>query len=78
MRLDWIAERRMLIIIMMISALTYVIGLGIFLAYQWQKEENKLFREQAIAECLSSRGHIGPELTCWYDKAAPNKPEEPM
>jgi hypothetical protein len=79
MHFDWIADgRKPLIIILMIAALMYVIGLGIFLAYQWQKEHARLSGERAISECLGSHGHIGPELMCWYDKAPPNKPEEPM
>ncbi len=69
--LDWIAgitEQRTLIIIMMAVALMYVIGLGTFLAYQLQKQQAMAARAQAIAECLSSHGHLGPGDTCRYDK----------
>jgi hypothetical protein len=71
--LDWIAaitEKRTLIIILMIAALMYVIGLGTFLTHRWQQEQAKSSRAQAIAQCLSSRGHIGPEDSCRYDKPA--------
>jgi hypothetical protein len=77
MRLDWIAERQTLMIIMIIAALIYVILVGTFLTYQWQQEQIKLSRREAIAECLSSRGHIGPGLACWYDAPVPKRPEEP-
>jgi len=55
-----ITKRTPIIIIMMAVALMYVIGLGTFLAYQLQKEQAKAARAQALAECLSSHGHVGP------------------
>jgi hypothetical protein len=65
---DWIAQRRIAIILMGSAALIYVILLGSFLAYRWQKEQDKLLRQQTIAKCIGSHGHIGPGETCWYDK----------
>jgi hypothetical protein len=68
---------RIAIILLGIAALIYVILLGAFLAYVWQKEQDRLLRERIITACLGSGGHIGPEDTCWYDKP-PSKPEEPL
>jgi hypothetical protein len=64
---DWI-ERGLIPIIIISAAFTYVILLGSFLTYERQKEQDKLLRQQAIAKCLDSGGHIGPGPTCWYDK----------
>jgi hypothetical protein len=69
--LDWIAkitEKRTAIILLMAAALMYVIGLGTFFAYRWQAKQVMSSRAQTIAECLSSRGHVGPGDTCRYDK----------
>jgi hypothetical protein len=75
---DWIAERRIAIILMGSAALIYAILLGSFLAYRWQKDETARLRQRTIAACLDSGGHIGPGDTCWYDKPPPSKLEETL
>jgi hypothetical protein len=47
----------------MIVAFIYAVLLGAFLAYEKQKEQDKLLR-QTIAKCLDAGGHTGPGNTC--------------
>jgi hypothetical protein len=79
MHLDWIAnDRRIPLILIIAAALMYVIGLGTYLAYQRQKQQEKFLRQQAIAECLNSHGHVGPGDTCRYDEPPPTQIEVPF
>jgi hypothetical protein len=68
MLLDWIVERRIVIILVMIAAFIYVILLGRFLAYKWRQDQDVRLRQQTIAKCLDAGGHIGAGVSCWHDK----------
>jgi hypothetical protein len=58
---------RPMLIIFGTAALIYVILVGAFFIYESRKEQDKLLRKDAIENCLYTRGHIGPGLSCWYD-----------
>jgi hypothetical protein len=58
-----------------IAAFIYFALLVAFLTYKWQKEQDKLLRQQIIAKCLDAGGHIGRGLSCREDK--PTKELEP-
>jgi hypothetical protein len=62
---EWLTGRQRLIIVIMIAALIYAIMLGTFIFYEQQEDQDKLLRQQTIAKCLDSGGHIGPGVTCW-------------
>jgi hypothetical protein len=76
MLLDWPLERRIAVIILMIAAFIYAVLLGALLAYETQKEQDKVLRQQTIAKCLDAGGHIGPgaRATCGHENPS-NKRE---
>jgi hypothetical protein len=71
MLVDWIAKGHITATIIGIAAFIYVVLVLIFFAYEVRKKQSNLLRQQAIAQCLGSHGHVGPENTCWYDKPVP-------
>jgi hypothetical protein len=73
MRRDW-SMNRLLPIIFLIVCLMYVIMMLAFFAYENRKAEDQLRRARTIGACLGSRGHLGPGLSCWYDKPTLTQP----
>jgi hypothetical protein len=63
-------------IIFMIVTLIYMIMLGAFLIYKSKAEKNARLRQETIASCLGSGGHIGPGHSCWYSR--PITPTVPL
>jgi hypothetical protein len=72
MSTGWVMRWRIQIIVAILVAL-YAAALSAFLTYQSRTEAAHRLRQETIAKCLDSGGHIGRGDTCWHPSPDENK-----